>query len=438
MTVAPTRFTDGHHATRPATNGRAPTDWAPVERFDDDPYPGRPRILFVGPADSTHTHAWIDLLAGAELNVRLFALPVGVPPDEWPVRTYVSAPTGRHLDARTRRRLYPAWRLARAPKRVYARLISSDRAVEQRWLAHVIREWKPTIVHTLGIDPAGEFYFDTRREHGLEGIGQWVLQTRGGSDLALARFDDARVPRLASVMCAADCILSDNPVNFAIARELGVREDQLSPIGTVPGTGGVDVDELRSYASGPPSSRAVILWPKAYECPWSKALPVFEALVRSWDRLPPCEVHLLATVPETRMWFHALPARVKQACRIDDRIPRVDLLRLMGRARVMLAPSLVDGTPNSMFEAMATGAFPILSPLDTIRPLVRDGSNVLFARNLYPDEIAEALVRAMTDDALVDRAAEQNLTRVRELADRRIVRPRVVGLYEAITSRGPR
>jgi glycosyltransferase involved in cell wall biosynthesis len=123
---------------------------------------------------------------------------------------------------------------------------------------------------------------------------------------------------------------------------------------------------------------------------------------------------------------------------IDERIPRDAVLQLMGRSRVMLAPSLVDGTPNSMFEAMATGAFPILSPLDTIRPLVRDGSNVLFARNLYPDEIAEALVRAMTDDALVDRAAEQNLTRVRELADRRIVRPRVVGLYEAITSRGPR
>lgn len=405
-----------------------------VERFDEDPCPGRPRILFIGPGESTHTHAWIDLLAGAELNVRLFALPLGVPPDEWQVRTYVSAPTSRHLDARTRRRLYPAWRLARAPKRVYARLVSSDRAVEQRWLAQVIREWKPTIIHTLGIDPAGEFYYDTRREYGLERQGRWVLQTRGGSDLALARFDDARIPRLASVMRAADCILSDNPINFEIARELGVRDEQLSPIGTVPGTGGVDIDALRSHASGPPSSRAIVLWPKAYECPWSKALPVFEALVRHWHRLPPCEIHLLATVPETRMWFHALPAEIKQACRIDERIPRRDVLRLMGRARVMLAPSLVDGTPNSMFEAMGTGAFPILSPLDTIRPLVRDEHNVLFARNLYPNEIGDALVRAMTDDALVDRAAVHNAALVRELADRAAIRPRVMALYESIAA----
>ena len=45
------------------------TDTRP-ERFDDDPFPGRPRILFIGLGESTHTRAWIDLLAGAEFNVR--------------------------------------------------------------------------------------------------------------------------------------------------------------------------------------------------------------------------------------------------------------------------------------------------------------------------------------------------------------------------------
>ena len=418
--------------------GSAParsSEWLAVTHFDDDPFPGRPRILFIGHGDSTHTHAWIDLLAGAEFNVRLFALPGGLPPDEWPVRTYVSTPTSRRLDGRTRRRLYAAWRLARAPKRVYARLVSSDRAIEQRWLAQVIREWKPTVIHTLGLDPAGEFYYDTRREHGLEGVGQWIAQTRGGSDLALARYDTSRASRLGTVLLGADCILSDNPINFEIARDMGVSEERIAPIGTVPGTGGIAIDELRSYASGPPSSRRAILWPKAYECPWSKALPVFEALVTHWHRLPPCEVHLLAMVPETRMWFQALPADIKQSCRIDDRIPRRELLRLMGRSRVMLAPSLVDGTPNALFEAMATGAFPIVSPLDTITPLVRNAHNVMFARNLYPNEVGEALVRAMTDDALVDDAAERNLGLVRELADRSVIRPRVLGLYEAIGAR---
>ena len=132
------------------------------------------------------------------------------------------------------------------------------------------------------------------------------------------------------------------------------------------------------------------------------------------------------------MWFHAMPAAIKRACVIDDRIPRDVVLQLMGRARVMLAPSLVDGTPNSMFEAMATGAFPILSPLDTIRPLLNAGRNTLFARNLYPDEIGDALVRAMSDDHLVDAAAAENRELVRALADRTTIRPKVVGLYESL------
>jgi len=99
----------------------------------------------------------------------------------------------------------------------------------------------------------------------------------------------------------------------------------------------------------------------------------------------------------------------------------------------MLAPSLVDGTPNSMFEAMATGALPIVSPLETIRALVEHERNVLFARNLYPQEIAEALYRAMTDDELVDRGAEHNLTLVRRVANRSIIRPRVIDYYTQLT-----
>ena len=50
------------------------------------------------------------------------------------------------------------------------------------------------------------------------------------------------------------------------------------------------------------------------------------------------------------------------------------------------------------------GAFPIVSPLETITNLIKQDENVLFARNLYPNEIADALIRAMMDDELVDQS----------------------------------
>jgi glycosyltransferase involved in cell wall biosynthesis len=88
----------------------------------------------------------------------------------------------------------------------------------------------------------------------------------------------------------------------------------------------------------------------------------------------------------------------------------------MRNARVLLAPSLVDGVPNVLYEAMVSGAFPIISPLDTITPVVSEPQNVFFARNLYPQEIADALDKAMNDDQTVDFAVENNFRLVKKIA----------------------
>jgi glycosyltransferase involved in cell wall biosynthesis len=402
--------------------------------FETDAYPNRPRILFIGPSESTHTHAWVDLLEGEPFNVRLYALPGGMPPDFWRVKTYVTAYHKGALDASTRKRLMDEGRAGRVvdglTARARGRAFDSFRYVE-RWLAETIRRWRPHVVHTFSLE-AGEFYLNVRRAYGVGSETPWVLQARGGADLAWTHLDPALRGKIGEVLRACDQLLSDNTQNFRIARELGVREEQLSSIGTVPGTGGIDIKALRDGWDGPPSRRRVILWPKVYEWPWSKALPIYEALKLAWDRIQPCEVDMLATTPGGRMYYWTLPEEMRQRMRLRDRVPRAEALDAMKRARVMLAPSLVDGTPNSMFEAMAAGALPIVSPLETIVPVVEDGRNVLFARNLYPEEIASALVRAMTDDALVDEAASRNLELVTRIANRDEVRARVVKFYEAL------
>ncbi|MDT7604820.1 MAG: hypothetical protein QOF61_2817 [Acidobacteriota bacterium] len=416
--------------------GRAPAD----SSFKSDPHPGKPKILFIGLAESTHTHSWIDLLEGAGFNVRLFALPSGVPPDDWQVRTYITSYYHAALDPPTRAALHPSNRAARFAKRQVARArgVRTVEELAEQWLAKVVREWQPDVVHTLGLDPSGDFYFRARRKYRLEGIGRWVLQTRGGSDLALTHLDPSRRDQVAEVLRTCDQLLSDNRENFRIARSMGVREDQFSRIGTVPGTGGIDVDTLARKWDGTPSSRRLVLVPKVYECMWAKTLPVYEAIRLCWERIQPCEIHLLSMNWEAIQWYWALPEHIRRACHAHARLPRARVLEMMTGARVMLAPSLIDGTPNSMFEAMAAGALPIVSPLETITPVAEQETNVLFARNLYPHEIAEALCRAMSDDALVDGAAERNLELVRRLADRSKIKPRVVEFYETLAkeSRG--
>jgi glycosyltransferase involved in cell wall biosynthesis len=129
------------------------------------------------------------------------------------------------------------------------------------------------------------------------------------------------------------------------------------------------------------------------------------------------------------MWFETLPAHTRARCEVAGRIARAEALDLLAGARVMLAPTLSDGIPNSLLEAMAYGALPIVTPLATLEGLVEDGRHVLMARNLYPEEIADALVRAMHDDRLVDRAADENLELVTRIGDRDSIGARVATYY---------
>lgn len=407
-----------------------------ADAFGADLFPGRPRVLFIGFAESVHTHSWIDLLHGAEINVRLFGLPSGAPPESWPVRTYVTWEGYRQNGARSDARQILS-RIAPEPKikQIVRKIVQrprpglTDREQLQRWLVEVIDVWQPHVIHTLGLDPAGFLYEPIHRTCALTGRITWVLQLRGGSDLALTQFDPRAVPAISRALTSCDQLLTDNRENFDIAHRLGMPLEKIASIAPVPGAGGVDVDALEKLWKARPASRRMIVWPKVYECPWSKAMPVFEALTLAWEKIQPCEVEMLATTPDIEMWYWALPDNIRSHCHLRGGIPKEQALEIVTAARVMLAPSLVDGTPNSLFEAMACGALPIVSPLKTITPIVSHQENVLFARNLYPNEIAAELERAMTDDPLVEHIAANNRTLVRRFADRNQIRDRVINYY---------
>ena len=408
-------------------------------KFNQDTYPGKPKILFIGWADSTHTHSWIDLLQDAKLNVRMFGLDPKIPPHEWMVKTYVTVYTSDSLNPQTRLRVYPPliipfsffnkfnmlWN--KAVRQIAMPKILSIEAC----LAKVIKRWQPDIIHTLGLNPASYLYLRACKQFNLGGIGKWVVQARGGPDLALHRLLPSYRPQIENVFNLCDQFIADNQRNYKYATELGLADHKLSSLGVVSGTGGIDVISLEKKWNGLPSQRErLIVWPKTYEAPSSKAHPVLEAIKIAWTKIKPCRIEMLWVVqPEIEMWLATYPEEIRNSCYLQGRIPREQVLEMFSRARVMLTPSLTDGIPNSMLEAMALGAFPIVSPIETITPVVKEVENVLFARNLYPHEIAAALERAMTDDKLVDQAAKVNIELIRRIADRAEIRPRVVKFY---------
>jgi thiazole synthase ThiGH ThiG subunit len=65
-------------------------------------------------------------------------------------------------------------------------------------------------------------------------------------------------------------------------------------------------------------------------------------------------------------------------------------------------------------------------------PLFKDKVNTIYAPNLDPTAIAEALVLAMNDDTLADNIALTNRALLPNLAGREAVRNRVVNMYRQV------
>lgn len=358
------------------------------------------KILIVGLAQSSHTHSWVDLIDQRKFEVRLF----GVDQNRWS---------------------------SMFKKLIYLIDRKYGHYLEKWWLSRMIKNWQPDIIHTLGLDPAAFFFLKTQDKFIKAKNYQWVVTIRGGSDLELERFVPAKKKIFKKIFQKCDFVFADNPITYGYAFQLGLAKNKKPPFEFVPGTGGLNIEKLSGLRKGRTSQSRIILWPKACEATYSKGLPVLEAIKIAWSKIAPCRIIMTVTDPEFMKWLDMLPPEIRQNIETHDRIPRQDLLKLMAGSRVALLPSLIDGVPNSLYEAMACKAFPIVSPLETIKT-VATKKNVLFARNLYPHEIARALEKAMQDNKLVDKVVQDNLKLVRKVADRHEIGRKVNEFYGSL------
>ena len=256
----------------------------------------------------------------------------------------------------------------------------------------------------------------------------WIQQTRGGSDLTYNRFDPVYKDTILNIIAQCDSVICDNVINLKYLEEMGVKKNKFAPVCPIPGTGGMDLTNQSPPNIQKHIQSRDIVWPKAYLCPYSVSLPVLEAIQLAWDRIQPCTIHMLAADKGTRLWYFSLPGNIRNHCHIYERIPWKEVQKLMENSRVMLAPSLIDGIPNVLYEAMAAGALPIVSPLETIKSRISD-ENALFVDNMDSKEIAETLVRAMKDDDLFTSITSNNYEFVKENCDRNQIQEKLINYY---------
>jgi glycosyltransferase involved in cell wall biosynthesis len=90
------------------------------------------------------------------------------------------------------------------------------------------------------------------------------------------------------------------------------------------------------------------------------------------------------------------------------------LLSIYRQSTVFVLPSLTEGWPQTLFEAMASGVPIVATKVGGIPYLIRDGENGLLVSPASPGEISHAVERLVSDSELRNQLITNGLSTVKK------------------------
>jgi glycosyltransferase involved in cell wall biosynthesis len=282
---------------------------------------------------------------------------------------------------------------------------------QRKFLARV-RSVQPDLVHALRIPFEGMLASVTPAAIPLA-VSIW------GNDLTLHA---GRSPWLAGLtrrtLRRADGLHADAGRDIRLAEKWGFQPGKPSLV--VPGAGGIrteamqdlpDTDRIATLPAG-----LLVVNPRGQR-PGSLLQDVFfQSIPLVLARVP--QVHFICPAlqddAQARQWVDSLG--IGNAVQLWPQVPQPELWALDRRSAVYVSPSIHDGTPNSLLEALACGCFPVVGDIESMREWIRDGENGLLVDARSPQALADALVRALTSPDLREAAKMQNARLIAERA----------------------
>ncbi|MFV9631150.1 MAG: glycosyltransferase family 4 protein [Methanosarcinales archaeon] len=99
---------------------------------------------------------------------------------------------------------------------------------------------------------------------------------------------------------------------------------------------------------------------------------------------------------------------LEECVRFIGKVPNEKVPECMVASDVFVLPSLSEGFPVVILEAMASGLPIIATKVTGLLEIVKDGKNGILVESKSPDEIAEKVLLILGDDELRERISENN------------------------------
>ena len=386
------------------------------------------KLFVVGMQESVHTARWLSQISDQGWQIYLFPVTRAQPhPNLRNVTIFGARPRrAASIDKSVR---YIAWTsLAVYWDGLEARQKGqpSNRA-KAMVLTYLLETLKPDIVHSLEFQHASYLTMLAKRKLGPK-FPTWIA-TNWGSDIYLFGKLAEHQPLIREVLENCDYYSCECERDIQLAQELGLKAKVL-PV--LPNAGGIRLAEVLHFRqSGPISERKAIIV-KGYQGWAGRALVAFQAFRLCLEALKGYTIYLYSSAEDTEIAARLFMYETGIPVVIQPPAPHEAILELFGKSRLYLGLSISDGISTSLLEAMVMGTFPIQSCTACANEWLTNGEGGFIVSPEDPHSIAEAIRRALTDDQLVNRAAEINSQVAQARLEYSKIKSQAISLYETV------
>ncbi len=264
-----------------------------------------------------------------------------------------------------------------------------------------------------------------------------------GNDLTLhAHGSTAMASLTRQTLRRADALLADACRDIRLSHQWGLVDTK--PTLVVPGSGGIDLQEMASWreqyspfsantlAGGIASDAPLILNPRGFRTGSVRTDTFFEAIPLVLERRPGVAFACAAMAGQSEALRMVQRGHLEGKVHLLPHLTQAELDSLFLRAAATISISQHDGTPNSLLEAMSLGCFPIVGDIESLREWIIPGVNGLLVEPSKPQALAQAILLALDHPELRQSAATINAQLIANRAETRVVRQQVADFYQHI------
>jgi glycosyltransferase involved in cell wall biosynthesis len=135
---------------------------------------------------------------------------------------------------------------------------------------------------------------------------------------------------------------------------------------------------------------------------------------------------------EAERWINELG--IRHAVTLMPQQSRAEMADLFRQAQVVVSPSIHDGTPNTLLEALACGCFPVVGDIEPLREWITHGKNGFLVDPTNPQALADAMIDALQKTELRAQAQKLNIRLIAERAEYQHSMEQAVEFYKSFIS----